>query len=289
VRTLPLLLAAALLPAQAPKAPAPAAPGVHVTRGLNNPESALWDATGKCWYVSNLAGDSGARDGRAFLSKLDVDGKLLEKQWIQGLDAPKGLGILGRTLYVADIDKVAVIDLGKGQMVQRIPVQGATFLNDVAIGPGGEVYVSDMERSVIYRLRQGGKVEVFLADRKLECPNGLWVDGGALFVAAWGTITGKDFATREGGRLLRVDLKTKAITPVTAQRLGNLDGLVKLGHHFYVTDYKGGKVYKVGEDGQASLWRGGFMSAADLGLDPARKLLAIPDMAAGTLTFAPAD
>ncbi len=287
MRALTLLLAACLLPAQAPKAPA--SPGVHVTRGLNNPQSALWDAAGKCWYVSNLAGDSKARDGRAFISRLDADGKILEKQWVQGLDAPKGLGLVGRNLYVADLDKIAVIDLAKGQLVQRIPVQGASLLNDIAVGPSGEVYASDMERSVIYRLRQGGKVEVFLADRKLECPNGLWVDGGNLLVAAWGTITGKGFATREPGRLLKVDLRTKAIAPVTSERLGNLDGLVKLGDHCYVTDYRGGKVYRVGEDGKATLWKGGFMSAADLGLDPARKLLAIPDVAAGTLTFAPAD
>lgn len=294
MRILPLLLASAVLPAQAPKPAPPAAAAaqpaqVRVTRGFNNPESALWDAAGKCWYVSNLVGGTTARDGRAFLSKLDADGKIVEKTWIQGLDAPKGLGIVGRTLYAADIDKVAVIDLAKGQLVRRIPVQGASFLNDIAVGPGGDVFVSDMERSVIYRLRQGGKTEVFLADRRLECPNGLWVDGDALLVASWGTITGAGFATLEGGRLLKVDLRTKVIRPVTTRPLGNLDGLVKLGGHCYVTDYKAGKVFKVGEDGKADLWRSGFMSAADLGLDPARKLLAVPDMAAGTLTFAPAD
>lgn len=286
MRALTLLLAACLLPAQAPKAPV--SPGAHVTRGFNNPESALWDAAGKCWYVSNLAGDPRARDGRAFLSRLDADGKILERQWVQGLDAPKGMGLVGRMLYVADLDKIAVIDLAKGQLVQRVSVQGAALLADIAVGPSGEVFVSDMERSVIYRLR-GGKVEVFLADRKLECPNGLWVDGGDLLVAAWGTLTGKGFSTKEPGRLLKVDLRTKAIAPFSAERLGNLDGLVKLGSYCYVADYKAGKVYRVGEDGKATLWKGGFMSAADLGLDPARRLLAIPDVAAGTVAFAPVD
>ncbi|MFN8009828.1 MAG: hypothetical protein U0P81_00325 [Holophagaceae bacterium] len=287
-----LLLAASLLGAQAPRPAAPAppqAPAVRVTRGFNNPESALWDAAGKCWYVSNLVGGTNARDGRAFLSKLDADGRIVEKTWIQGLDAPKGLGIVGRTLYAADIDKVDVIDLAKGQLVRRIPVQGATFLNDIAVGPTGDVFVSDMERSVIYRLRPGGKAEVFLADRRLECPNGLWVEGGTLYVAAWGAISGPGFATREPGRLLKVDLRSKAIEPFGAPRLGNLDGLVRLGAHCYVTDYRAGKVFKVAEDGSATLWRGGFMSAADLGLDPVRRLLAVPDMAAGTVTFAQAD
>jgi hypothetical protein len=256
--------------------------------GFNNPESALWDAAGKCWYVSNLVGGSSARDGRAYITKLDADGKLVEKMWIQGLDAPKGLGIVGRTLYAADIDKLAVIDLAKGQLVRRIPVQGATFLADVAVGPKGEVYLSDMERSVIYRIRIGGEAEVFLADRRLECPNGLWVEGGALYVAAWGAITGAGFATREAGRLLKVDLATKRIEPLTG-RLGNLDGLVRVGETFYATDYKAGKVYAIAKDGTSKVWRGGFMAAADLGLDPARKLLAIPDLAAGSLTLVQAD
>ncbi len=288
MRTLPLLLATSLLTAQSPK-PAPAAPAARVTRGFNNPESAIWDAVGKCWYVSNLAGGSDARDGRAFLSKLDAEGKVVELHWVQGLNAPKGLGIVGRMLYASDMDKVAVIDLAKGQLVRRIPVQGATFLNDIAVGPRGEVYLSDMERSVIYRLRPDGTPEVFLADRRLEGPNGLWVDGESLLVASWGAITGPGFATKVPGRLLRVDLRSKAIAPVTAERLGNLDGLVKLGSVCFVTDYRAGKVFRIGEDGKAVLWKGGFMSAADLGLDPARKLLAIPDMAAGSLTFAPAD
>lgn len=285
-----LLLLPAMATAQAPKAaPKPAAAPVHVTRGLVNPESVLWDATGKCWYVSNLAGGSTARDARAFISRLDADGKILEKEWVKGLDAPKGLGIVGRMLYVADIDHVSVIDIQKAQFVRRIPVQGAKFLNDIAVSPKGEVYVSDMERSVIYRLRADGRPEVFLADKRLECPNGLWIEGDSMAVAAWGTITDANFGTQVPGRLLNVDLRSKRITPITPQKLGNLDGLVKLGHHYYVSDYKAGKVFKVAENGSLTLWKSGFMTAADLGLDRDRRIIAIPDMAGGTVTFAPAD
>ncbi len=291
MRALPLLfLLPAMALAQAPKtAPASSAGGAHVTRGLNNPECILWDAVGKCWYVSNLAGGSTARDSRAFISKLDADGKVLEKEWVKGLDAPKGMGLSGRMLYVADIDHVSVIDIQKGQFVRRIPVQGAKFLNDIAVSAKGELYVSDMERSVIYRIGPTSRPEVFVSDKKLECPNGLWMEPDSLIVAAWGTITGDNFATKVPGRLLRVDLRTKRISAVTPKPLGNLDGLVKSGAHYYASDYKAGKVFKVAEDGGPSLWKSGFMAAADMGLDKDRKILAIPDMAAGTITFVPLD
>ncbi len=290
MRALPLLfLLSAMVQAQAPKAAPAPSPGTHVTRGLTNPECVIWDATGKCWYVSNLAGGSTARDSRAFISRLDADGKVLEKEWVKGLDAPKGMGLSGRMLYIADVDHVSVIDIQKGQFVRRIPVQGAKFLNDVAVSARGEIFVSDMERSVIYRIGPNSRPEVFVSDKKLECPNGLWTEPDSLIVAAWGAITGDNFATKVPGRLLRVDLRSKHISAITPQKLGNLDGLVKFGAHYYVSDYKAGKVFKVAEDGSQSLWKSGFMAAADMGLDKDRKILAIPDMAAGTVTFVPVD
>jgi hypothetical protein len=289
MRTLALIVLLCLpVAAQAPKAAGPQAGG-RVTRGFTNPECAVWDAVGKCWYVSNLVSGASGGGSRAFLSRLDAEGKLLEKQWVGGFDAPKGMGISGRLLYISDLDKVCVVDLAKAQLVQRIPVQGARFLQDVAVGPAGEVYVSDMAANVIYRLRPGGRPEVFAASATLECPNGLWVDGDTLVVAAWGTITDANFGTKAPGRLVAVDLRTGKITPMPPARLGNLDGLVKVGTHWFVTDYKAGRIHKVAADGTAVLWRSGFKSAADLGLDKARGLLAIPDMVAGTVTFVTAD
>lgn len=291
MRVLALItLLSGVLTAQAP-APSPAqAPAqIRVTRGFLNPECAIWDAVGKCWYVSNLASGASGRESRSFISRLDAEGKLLEKQWVTGLDAPKGLAISGRLLYAADLDKVCVVDLAKAQLVKRIPVQGARYLQDVAVGPQGEIYVSDMEANVIYRLRPGGRPEVFASTSKLECPNGLWVDGDSLVVAAWGTLTDASFNTKAPGRLLSVDLRTGKITPMPPARLGNLDGLVKVGTHWLVSDYKAGKIHKVAADGTSTLWRSGFKSAADMGFDRERGLLAIPDMVAGTVTFVLAD
>ena len=43
------------------------------------------------------------------------------------------MGIYKNNLYVADLSEVVVIDIKKGKITNRIPVEGATFLNDIAV------------------------------------------------------------------------------------------------------------------------------------------------------------
>src|SRR2546430_2128558 len=78
--------------------------------------------------------------------------------------------------------------------------------------------------------------EVWLESDKLDGPNGLFLDGGTLMVAAYGQDPDGDGpAARAPGRLLAVDLATKAIHPLGDMApLGNLDGLEKLGSDWIV-------------------------------------------------------
>src|SRR5690606_21634879 len=59
------------------------------------------------------------------------------------LHAPKGMAIKGDTLFVADIDTVRMFHRETGAVLGARGVPGATFLNDIAVGPDGTVYVSD--------------------------------------------------------------------------------------------------------------------------------------------------
>src|SRR5258708_18813741 len=77
------------------------------------------------------------------------DGKVTSEKWIAGgekkikLDAPKGTAIANGTLYVADLTVVRQFDLKTGAQKADIKIPGALFLNDVAAGADGTVYVSD--------------------------------------------------------------------------------------------------------------------------------------------------
>src|SRR5262245_28410939 len=113
---------------------AAAAQPVEVWRvaGVSNPESVLFDSAANILYVSNVAGDAAEKDGKGFISRLSQDGKILDLEWVTGLDAPKGLAQAGDTLYVSDIDSLVAIDIKTGTIAKRYPAAGAKFLNDVA-------------------------------------------------------------------------------------------------------------------------------------------------------------
>ncbi|HEV3076074.1 MAG TPA: beta-propeller fold lactonase family protein, partial [Thermoanaerobaculia bacterium] len=69
---------------------------------------------------------------------------LAEKDAAKGTRYPAGLALArdGKTLYVAEnlADALAVVDLASGKVVQRLPAGRLPY--DVAVGKGGEVYVS---------------------------------------------------------------------------------------------------------------------------------------------------
>ena len=253
--------------------------------GFDEPESAFWDAASRSWYVSNISGGETVKDGKGWLSRLDGNGKVVKARWVEGLNAPKGIRTRGRTLYVADIDQLVVVDMRRARVKARIDAPGAKFLNDVAVGGNGEVYVSDTVESAVYRCTE--KCEVFLKTEKLEDPNGLLVEGDRLIVAAWGIITDPNtFATTTPGRLLAVDLKTKAITVLgDGKPIGNLDGLEKDGADYLVTDFMAGKLLRVSKGGAVTVLKDGFKNSADIGYDPARRLVAVPEMGRGTVQF----
>ncbi|TGV39239.1 ATP/GTP-binding protein, partial [bacterium M00.F.Ca.ET.168.01.1.1] len=120
--------------------------------GFEQPESALVDAGHNRIVVSNIVGNPGAADGNGYLSLLSMDGKVISRNWVDGMDAPKGMAIAGGKLYASDITKIRVVDLASGKLVSTIDVPGAVFLNDMTADASGKVYVTDMLADTIYRI-----------------------------------------------------------------------------------------------------------------------------------------
>lgn len=223
----------------------PAAQAGEIWRaaGLQQPESALFDAANKRLIVSNIVGNPGEADGNGYLSVLSLDGKTVARHWTDGMDAPKGMAISGGKLYVADITRVRVVDLASGKLVSTIDVPNAVFLNDMTSDQSGKVYVTDMLADAIYRI-DGNTPELFIRDAVLASPNGVFADGNRLIVASWGKGIKPDFSTAEPGGLLSVDLASKAVSPLPgAQNFANLDGVVAMGDTIYATAYMTGTLY----------------------------------------------
>lgn len=248
-----------------------------VTDGMQAPESAYVVPGTRDLYVSQVAGVPTDKDGNGRIAKMTIDGALVKADWASGLNAPKGLRSHGGTLWVADIDQVVGIRLDDGRITTRVNVPEAKFLNDVAVGHDGTVYVSDMALSRIYAVKDGA-VTVWADGPDLEHPNGLLVEGGFLVVAAWGKPS-EDFSTKVPGRLYRLDLQSKKKTPVTRDPTGNLDGLESDGRGGYVvTDWLAGKVLHIAGDGATRVLRTFPHGTADHAYLPAQDLLILPHM-----------
>lgn len=234
------------------------------------PESVCWDSSGITLYVSNINGKPTEKDGNGFISKISSEGKVIDKEWVTGLNAPKGMGICGKSLFVTDIDRVAEIDLLSGKILHFYEAPGAGFLNDIAVGPEGDVYVSDMAGTTIYRISQQ-KLTTWLSDPLLTNPNGLFVEGQFLMIGC--------------KKIVRVPLAGDK-PGLWLDGTGSIDGLEGTGDgRFLFSDWTG-NVYLVNE--RQEIVRlldltGEKKNAADIEYIPSKKLLLVPTFSANTV------
>ena len=135
----------------ASEAAAPAGPQqVGEASGMKTPESARYDAAQDLWFVSNINGNPSQKDGNGFIVRLTAEGAAMDSTpFIQSgknevaLNAPKGMALVGDTLWVADIDAVRAFNARTGAPIASLEIKGAAFLNDVVAGPDGSIYITD--------------------------------------------------------------------------------------------------------------------------------------------------
>lgn len=207
--------------------------------GLESPESVALSADGRFLYVANVGGEGDARDGDGFISRVALDGGMIERRWAVGMDAPKGAALKGGRLYVSDIDKLVEVDAASGRVTARYPAPGAKFLNDVAVAPDGRVLVSDSGSARIYVL-EAGRMQVWLEDPKLRAINGILPEKDRLVV------------TTMDGLLLSVAWPGRAIGEL-ARGIGDGDGLARLGDGSYLVSEWPGRLFHLATDGSLSV------------------------------------
>lgn len=225
------------------------------------PESVLPDVQKGVLYVSLIDGAPWEADGKGGIGKLDLNGKIINANWITGLSAPKGMGIVGNKLYVADVAEVAVIDIDKGTIAERIKVEGAKRLNDITTDSKGVVYASDSETGTVHRI-QNGKASVYLEGFKGL--NGLRAVGSDLYVA-----TGKD--------VYKVDAAKKQTSIGIIDQGG--DGIEPVGNGDWIGSAWVGYIYYLHANGKKDLLLDTHeqkSNTADIGYDPASKIVYVP-------------
>ncbi len=257
----------------------------ELSKGIKAPESAYFDKQTGNIYLSQVGEGGGlGKDGDGVISVLKPDGSVVNPRWFAGLNAPKGLRSTGGVLWVADIDRLVGINIENATTQAIHEIEGAKFLNDVAVTARGSVLVSDMLASTIYAL-QGSKVSKVASGVELDSPNGLLVNGDTLYIAGWGRDIQDTFDTLVLGRLLALDLRTRKVTPVTKATVGNLDGVELDGKGgFLVTDWIEGAVLHISAKGAVTSVLDLPKGSADIAYLPGKKLLIVPQMLENKVT-----
>jgi sugar lactone lactonase YvrE len=282
--------------AQAPSMPRPAPPPSPVTpaaivsstgativvkEGIATPESVFHDVESDVYLVSNINGSPVEADDNGFISRVSPEGKVVELKWIDGakdtvkLNAPKGMTVAAGILYVTDIDRIRKFDVKTGEPKGEIAVKGATFLNDIALGPDGTLYFSDSGikagangfeptgSDAIYKL-VNDQPKALVRGKNLNGPNGLMADESGIWVV---TFRGNELYNVKSGK--KADIKQLP--------KGGLDGIVKTNDgRLLVTSWDANQIFGGTLDGEFTVVVADAKSPADIGYDVKRNRVLIP-------------
>jgi DNA-binding beta-propeller fold protein YncE len=232
---------------------------------LQVPESVLFDAGTRSLYVACINGQPWAQDGNGYVARLTPEGKIAKLDWATGFDAPKGMGITGGKLYVADVTKIRVVDLKSGKLENTLEPEGAKQLNDVSVGPEGTVYVTDMGRSLILQVK-GGQVSTFLEDKTLERPNGVRAVGKQLFVV-------------DAGKGIFYEILPDKSLRTIAEGMPSGDGIEPVGKGDFLISRWAGIINYCTADGKLTQLldtQAQKSNTADIGFDPKTNMVFVP-------------
>lgn len=231
---------------------------------LKVPESVYFDAKRDILYVTNIDGEPWGKDGQGFVSRVSPKtGKVETLRWVEGLHAPKGMGVHKNRLYVADMNEVVVIDIDKGAIESRIPISGAEGLNDVSVAKNGQVFVTDSRTK---------KIHLVVPTQNSPYPaNGLKGPNGILSSPA-GLLVLDDSAVK----LVNADGSLTTVAPAS----NGADGIEHVkGDEYIVSCWKGDVYYvniKTNTSEKILDTQAEKLQTADIGYDPKKRIVYIP-------------
>lgn len=247
---------------------------------LESPYSFISNSTGSEYFISSVNGEPDAADNNGFITKLDRNGKLVKLNFVEGgnrnvtLHAPKGMAVVDRSLYVADLEHLRSFDSTTGEPLVTIamPDQSAR-LTDVVSDGKGLLYCSDQQANRIYRVDLASRqVSVLIADPHLAGPSGLAIHpkSGHLIVVSWEQ--GKIFEISPSGALSEL-----FSNGFFSSRFTNLKGVdFDRWGNMYVSDFTTGKVWRMTWDKRFQVIAEYLPSPADIGIDRTNNLILVP-------------
>jgi DNA-binding beta-propeller fold protein YncE len=240
----------------------------EVKTGLDVPESATFNPYDKTIYVSSIVGKFDVKDGVGYISKINLKGEIVQKEWVKGLNAPKGMSFTKSRLYITDMDRVLEIGVPSGKILKEYKNSHFKDLNDVAVAPNGKVYVTDSGSDCLFVVGKDS-LEIFVQSPEIQGMNGICIENNNIYIGA-------------GDKLLSIDANSKSIT-VIATNTGYVDGLIKINKNTFITSDWGGKIQLIVLGKSPEKLLESKINAADLGYIPAKGLLLVPTFTENTV------
>ena len=296
-RTL-LALSAALTMSQIVLIPASSAQTMRVTSdqtvgGFVNPESVGCDIKGKMLYVGNFGSpklDPALKDGMGYISKVGLDGKVIEQKFLpaaggEKLNKPKGIWIRGDRLWVTDIDVVWVFDL-KTKKGRKAALPGVVFANDPAV-MGNALYVSDNRSDQLVKVVPADFLHSKGEPKVTSLFKGAGVSPNGLYPQRDGMLLMVGFVAPDKPRgifALGVSGQVKQLS----DPIGRLDGVYEMADgSILATDWNTGSLFQWTEKGGMHKLAVGFKGPADFCVMPQAGGLTVvvPDLVQSHLRF----
>ena len=188
-------------------------------------------------FVSCINEGPWVKDENGFISKMDKSGNVIELKWLEGVSAPKGMGISGNSIYIADIDVLVEVDLETAEITNKYAVEGNPQFNDVTIAGDGTVYVSGSESAQIYKLENGELISIYQGEEGERTNGLLWEKDRMLVVTSASS--------------LFKEIPWETMEPkVISDEMGHGDAICSVGDGGYITTSWKGAVFYVSENGE---------------------------------------
>ena len=270
---------------------------VGETGGMKVPESVRYDSDLDVYYVSNINGNPSQKDNNGFIARVRADSTAVVTMLVEGgkngatLNAPKGMALKGDTLWVADIDALRAFNRRTGAPIRTVNLaaQKATFLNDVAVGGDGAIYITDtgivfdatggMTHPGVNRIFKvvGTRVTEAAKGDSLMNPNGI----------TWDAAKNRFILAPFGGPNLQTWSPGQQNPATLIAGPGQYDGVEVLSGSGYilVTSWADSAVHIVHGDSHMATAVKNVSAPADIGVDTKRNLVAVPRFNDGKVEY----
>ena len=247
--------------------------GIIFAQNYNAPESAVYDAAGERWLISNWGnGDIIARANDGSLTYFNQDASI----------ASGGMAIVGNTLYVAGSKSdgsqtLFGFDLATGALINTTIIIG--FTSDVTADATGNVYVSDTDK-------------IYQVDPTAQTYSTIYTGGslnGVLFDDANNRLLFTDDSPISGSQIMALDMTTMTVSVVVATAFGGLDGLtVDQNGNYYVSSWMTAEIYRY-DSNFTNLALAATLpdGAADIHFDIGTATMAAPTFGGNSVVFIP--